>query len=82
VSDAGTGPARLEVIALDGIPAVHPGDDLSGLVGDALERTEGALPLRHDDLIVQPLVGVGVHRAGGRQRPLRAINAMRKPGSW
>ena len=45
MSDAGTGPVRLEVIALDGIPEVHPGDDLAGLVGDALERTEGALPL-------------------------------------
>jgi len=52
VSDAGTGPVHLEVIALDGIPEVHPGDDLAGLVGDALERTEGALPLRHDDVLV------------------------------
>jgi len=52
VSDAGTGPVRLEVIALDGIPEVHPCDDLAGLVGDALERTEGALPLRHDDVLV------------------------------
>jgi len=44
VSDGVPGPARLEVLALDGIPEVHPGDDLAGLVGDALERTAGALP--------------------------------------
>ena len=43
---------RLEVIALDGVPEVRPGDDLATLVGDALERTEGALPLRPDDVLV------------------------------
>jgi len=52
VSDAGTGPVRLEVIALDGIPEVHPGDDLAALIGDALAATPGALPLRHDDVLV------------------------------
>jgi coenzyme F420-0:L-glutamate ligase/coenzyme F420-1:gamma-L-glutamate ligase len=45
-------PARLEVIALEGIPEVRPGDDLADLVGDALERTAGALPLRPDDVLV------------------------------
>ena len=52
MSDGVPGPARLEVVALDGIPEVHPGDDLAGLVGDALERTAGALPLRPDDVVV------------------------------
>jgi hypothetical protein len=52
VSDAGTGPVRLEVIALDDIPEVHPGDDLASLIGDALAATPGALPLRHDDVLV------------------------------
>jgi coenzyme F420-0:L-glutamate ligase/coenzyme F420-1:gamma-L-glutamate ligase len=52
VSDGVPGPARLEVVALDGIPEVHPGDDLPGLVGDALERTAGAVPLRPDDVVV------------------------------
>jgi coenzyme F420-0:L-glutamate ligase/coenzyme F420-1:gamma-L-glutamate ligase len=52
VSDGVPGPARLEVLALDGIPEVRPGDDLAGLVGDALERTAGALPLRPDDVVV------------------------------
>jgi len=45
-------PGRLEVIALDGIPEVRPGDDLASLIGDALERTDGALPLRGDDVLV------------------------------
>jgi coenzyme F420-0:L-glutamate ligase/coenzyme F420-1:gamma-L-glutamate ligase len=52
VSDAATGPVRLEVIALDGIPEVHPGDDLAALIGDALAATPGALPLRSDDVLV------------------------------
>lgn len=47
-----TRPGRLEVIALEGIPEVQAGDDLAGLLGDALERTEGALPLRHHDVLV------------------------------
>lgn len=52
MTDPGTGPARLEIVALAGIPEVRPGDDLASLVGDALERTEGALPLRADDVLV------------------------------
>ena len=52
VNDVGTKPGRLEVIALDGIPEVRPGDDVASLVGDALECTEGALPLRDDDVLV------------------------------
>ncbi|HEX7400193.1 MAG TPA: coenzyme F420-0:L-glutamate ligase, partial [Candidatus Limnocylindrales bacterium] len=52
MSGPGPGPVRLEVFALDGIPEIRPGDDLADLVGDALERTAGALPLRPDDVIV------------------------------
>ena len=29
-----------------------PGDDLAALIGDALERTAGVLPLRADDVLV------------------------------
>ena len=43
---------RLEVVALDGIPEVVPGDDLVALLGDAIERSAGALPLRDDDVLV------------------------------
>ena len=52
MSRSGPAPARLEVIALEGIPEVRPGDDLAALVGDALERTVGVLPLEPDDVLV------------------------------
>jgi len=44
--------ARVEVIALGGIPEVTAGDDLAALIGDAVERTPGVLPLRADDVLV------------------------------
>jgi len=44
--------SRIEVIALDGIPEIQPGDDLPGLIVDALSRTPGLLPLRDDDVLV------------------------------
>jgi coenzyme F420-0:L-glutamate ligase/coenzyme F420-1:gamma-L-glutamate ligase len=43
---------RLEVLALDGIPEVVPGDDLHAFLGDAIEREDGAVPLREDDVLV------------------------------
>jgi coenzyme F420-0:L-glutamate ligase/coenzyme F420-1:gamma-L-glutamate ligase len=46
------GTGRVEVVALEGIPEIEPGDDLASLIGDALERTTGVLPLRSDDVIV------------------------------
>jgi coenzyme F420-0:L-glutamate ligase/coenzyme F420-1:gamma-L-glutamate ligase len=43
---------RLEVVALDGVPEVVPGDDVAAFLGDAIERTPGATPLRDDDVLV------------------------------
>ncbi|HYM84249.1 MAG TPA: coenzyme F420-0:L-glutamate ligase [Candidatus Dormibacteraeota bacterium] len=43
---------RLEVIALDGIPEIEPGDDLPASIALALGRTAGAVPLRPDDVLV------------------------------
>jgi coenzyme F420-0:L-glutamate ligase/coenzyme F420-1:gamma-L-glutamate ligase len=43
---------RLEVLALDGIPEVVPGDDLPALIVAALSATPGALPARADDVLV------------------------------
>jgi len=43
---------RLEIVALDGIPEIRPGDDLAAQLGDALERTADLLPLRPDDVLV------------------------------
>src|SRR5690242_16840170 len=45
-------PRRVEVVALDGIPEVRPGDDLPGLIVEALRGTPGALPARDDDVLV------------------------------
>ena len=45
-------PRRIEVLALDGIPEVRPGDDLPALVVAALRGTHGALPAREDDVLV------------------------------
>jgi coenzyme F420-0:L-glutamate ligase/coenzyme F420-1:gamma-L-glutamate ligase len=45
-------PSRIEVLALEGIPEVVPGDDLAAMVVGALEATPGALPARDDDVLV------------------------------
>ena len=45
-------PDHLEVIALEGIPEVRPGDDLAQMVVAALEATPNALPARDDDVLV------------------------------
>jgi coenzyme F420-0:L-glutamate ligase/coenzyme F420-1:gamma-L-glutamate ligase len=49
--DAAPG-GRVEVIALEGIPEVKPGDDLAGLLVGALRSTPGATPLRDHDVLV------------------------------
>ncbi len=42
----------LTIIALDGVPEIREGDDLAGLLGDAIERTPGVAPLVGDDVVV------------------------------
>ena len=42
----------LQVIALVGIPEIRLHADLGSLIGDALERTPGALPLTEDDVLM------------------------------
>jgi coenzyme F420-0:L-glutamate ligase / coenzyme F420-1:gamma-L-glutamate ligase len=52
-SDPGAGRGQhVEVIALDGIPEVRPGDDLPELIGDAVERTPGVIPPTSADVLV------------------------------
>jgi coenzyme F420-0:L-glutamate ligase/coenzyme F420-1:gamma-L-glutamate ligase len=43
---------RVEVIALEGMPEIRPGDDLAALLIGALRQTPAALPLRQDDVLV------------------------------
>jgi coenzyme F420-0:L-glutamate ligase/coenzyme F420-1:gamma-L-glutamate ligase len=40
------------VLALDGIPEVAPGDDLGGLLVEAIRATPGVRPIRPDDVLV------------------------------
>ncbi len=42
----------LRVLTLEGIPEVRPGDDLASLIGDALERSPGVVPLTDADVLV------------------------------
>jgi len=42
----------ISVLAIEGIPEVRIGDDLAGLIGNAIEGTPGALPLTDADVLV------------------------------
>jgi coenzyme F420-0:L-glutamate ligase/coenzyme F420-1:gamma-L-glutamate ligase len=46
------GGGRVEVVALEGIPEIRPGDDLGALIGDAIAAQPDLLPLRPDDVLV------------------------------
>jgi coenzyme F420-0:L-glutamate ligase / coenzyme F420-1:gamma-L-glutamate ligase len=43
---------QVEIRTLDGIPEVEVGDDLAALIGDAIDRTPGLLPLGPADVLV------------------------------
>jgi coenzyme F420-0:L-glutamate ligase / coenzyme F420-1:gamma-L-glutamate ligase len=43
---------RISVIALQGLPEIHPGDDLAALLIAAIRETAGVLPLAQDDVFV------------------------------
>ena len=45
-------PGRVEVVSLEGIPEVRPGDDLPQFVVSALRATPGTFPPRDDDVLV------------------------------
>jgi coenzyme F420-0:L-glutamate ligase/coenzyme F420-1:gamma-L-glutamate ligase len=45
-------PGRVEIVALDGIPEIAPGDNLAAILVAAIERTPGLLPLLADDVVV------------------------------
>jgi coenzyme F420-0:L-glutamate ligase/coenzyme F420-1:gamma-L-glutamate ligase len=47
-----TEPSRIEVVALEGIPEIRPGDDLPQIVVSALRATPEAFPPRDDDVLV------------------------------
>ena len=51
-TEAAREPTHLQVIPLEGIPEVRPGDDLPQMVVAALAATPTALPAREDDVLV------------------------------
>jgi coenzyme F420-0:L-glutamate ligase/coenzyme F420-1:gamma-L-glutamate ligase len=44
--------SAITVLALEGIPEIRVRDELGAILGDAIERTEGALPLTDRDVLV------------------------------
>lgn len=60
---------RIELIALEGVPLVAPGDDLAALIGEALAR--GGLALREGDVLV--LAQKIVSKAEGRRVALADV---------
>ena len=44
--------SRVEVVALEGIPEIRPGDNLPELVAAAMQATPDVLPAREDDVLV------------------------------
>lgn len=73
-------PARIEAIALEGIPEIRPGDDLARAIGDALEGTPGALPLRPGDVLV--VTQKIVSKAEGAIVDLRTVEPRPEAVAW
>ena len=51
-TEAGANQVPIQVLVLDGVPEIHVRDDLARILGDALERTPGVLPLTENDVLV------------------------------
>ncbi len=51
-NEAAAGGGRVEVIALEGLPEISPGDDLPALIVSAVRATPRVEPLRSDDVLV------------------------------
>jgi coenzyme F420-0:L-glutamate ligase/coenzyme F420-1:gamma-L-glutamate ligase len=71
---------RVEVIALAGLPEIHEGDDLERLIGDALEATPGALPVREGDVLV--VTQKVVSKAEGAVVDLRTVEPSPQAQDW
>ena len=75
-----TEPVRVEVIALAGLPEVRPGDDLEAMIGDALEATEGVLPVQPGDVLV--VTQKIVSKAEGAVVDLRTVTPGARAMEW
>lgn len=79
-TEPGPAAGRVEVVALAGLPEVHPGDDLGRLVGDALEATPAALPLVAGDVLV--VTQKVVSKAEGAVVDLRTVDPRPEAVAW
>jgi coenzyme F420-0:L-glutamate ligase/coenzyme F420-1:gamma-L-glutamate ligase len=75
-----TEPHRVELLALAGLPEVHPGDNLEAMIGDALEATPGALPLESGDVLV--VTQKVVSKAEGAIVDLRTVEPRPEAVAW
>jgi coenzyme F420-0:L-glutamate ligase/coenzyme F420-1:gamma-L-glutamate ligase len=74
------GAGRVEVIALAGLPEVQEGDDLEGMIGDAIEATPGVLPLQPGDVLV--VTQKVVSKAEGAVVGLRTVEPSPQAIEW
>jgi coenzyme F420-0:L-glutamate ligase / coenzyme F420-1:gamma-L-glutamate ligase len=74
------GGARVEVVALAGLPEIHQGDDLEAAIGDALEATDGVLPIRPGDVLV--VTQKIVSKAEGAVVDLRTVEPSPRAVEW
>jgi coenzyme F420-0:L-glutamate ligase/coenzyme F420-1:gamma-L-glutamate ligase len=72
--------ARVEVIALAGLPEVRSGDDLEAMIGDALEATPGVLPIEPGDVLV--VTQKIVSKAEGAVVDLRTVEPGPRAIEW
>ncbi len=73
-------PARVEVIALAGLPEVRGGDDLEAMIGDALEATPGVRPVQVGDVLV--VTQKVVSKAEGAVVDLRTVTPRPEAVAW
>jgi coenzyme F420-0:L-glutamate ligase/coenzyme F420-1:gamma-L-glutamate ligase len=71
---------RVEIIALAGLPEIREGDDLAAMIGDALEATSGALPVRDGDVLV--VTQKVVSKAEGAVVDLRTVEPRPEAVAW
>ncbi len=71
---------RVQILALAGLPEVRDGDDLAAMIGDALEATDGALPLREGDVLV--VTQKIVSKAEGAVADLREVTPRPEAIAW
>ena len=71
---------RVEIVALAGLPEVVAGDDLGALIGDALEATQGLLPLEPGDVLV--VTQKIVSKAEGAVVDLRTVTPSPEALAW